>query len=123
MFSAAFSGVIYCTLQFHEGRMNNDDFVKFVGVFARWGFFAAAFLAWYLWADSATWPGFTTPFAELTIRLIVGSLVQLALMIGCLLGLKEWAFHSGKKNYNAWGYVASVLALIAYFAYRWMNRK
>jgi hypothetical protein len=44
-------------------------------------------------------------------------------MIGCLLGLKEWAFHSGKKNYDAWGCAASFIAVIAYFANRWMNRK
>jgi|ERR1035437_2360290 hypothetical protein len=103
--------------------MNNDDFIKFVGVLARWGFFAAAFIAWCVWADSATWPGFTTPFGELTVRLLAGSVMQLVLMVGCILGLRVWAFHSGKKNYDSWGYAASFVALIAYFAYRWMDSK
>jgi hypothetical protein len=98
---------------FLTGGRTNEELIADLGRVVRFLFFVAAAGAILVGVKSADWSAFDTPFAQMTLNMLVGSLGKLGLAASAPLLWYRWAFASGERAYEAWGYLGLVAVTAA----------
>jgi hypothetical protein len=93
-----------------------DQALEDFGKFARVAFFVATAAAWVTFVRSLNSSVGDTPFAQLTLNALLGSVFQRILWLGVVWVWLTWAFTSSKKHYRAWGWLGLGVVSVALIA-------